>query len=53
MQKSAKPITRTQQSRKPAAPATKQARAQSGPQPLDDQQLRQVAGGTDLPHRGW
>jgi len=53
MQKSAKPITRTQPSRKQSAPAPKQTLVRTGPQPLDAQQLRQVAGGTDLPHKGW
>jgi len=51
MQKPAKPISRTQQSRKPAAPVTKTPQVQTGPQPLDEQQLRQVAGG--LPNGRW
>jgi hypothetical protein len=50
MQKSAKPIARLQQSRKQASPVNKNAQP-TGPQPLDEQQLRQVAGG--LPHNRW
>ena len=53
MQKSAKLISRVQPTRKPAAPTTKTAQAQTGPQQLDEQQLRQVSGGGGLPVKGW
>ena len=51
MQKPAQPVSRTQPSRKQSSPVNKTAQP-TGPQPLDEQQQRQVAGG-GLPHRGW
>jgi hypothetical protein len=51
MQKTVKPTTRVQHSRKQSAPTTKTSPTPTGPQPLDEQQLRQVAGG--LPHPCW
>lgn len=53
MQKAAKPISRVQSSRQPATPVTKTEQAQTGPRQLDEQQLRQVAGGGGLPVKGW
>jgi hypothetical protein len=53
MQKSAKPIPRLQSNRKSTAPVTKTAQIQTGPQQLDEQQLRQVSGGGGLPVKGW
>jgi hypothetical protein len=50
MQKPAQPASRIQPSRKQSSPVNKTAQP-STPQPLDEQQLRQVAGG--LPHRTW
>jgi len=53
MQKAVKPSSRIQPSRKPSAPVAKTSQVQTGPQPLDEQQLRQVAGGGGLPNKGW
>jgi hypothetical protein len=53
MKKLSKPTTGTQASRKQAAPVPKTSEIKSGPQPIDAQQLRHVAGGVLLPKGGW
>ncbi len=53
MQRAVKPSSRVQQSRKPATPPSKTSQVQTGPQPLDEKQLRKVAGGYSLPNGGW
>jgi hypothetical protein len=53
MQKAVKPTSRIRSPRKPAAPTTKAPQVQTGPQALDEKQLRQVSGGNSLPNGGW
>ena len=53
MKKLSKSTAGTQVSRKQSAPAPKASEIKTGPQPIDAQQLRHVAGGVALPKGGW
>jgi hypothetical protein len=52
MKKLSKPTTGTRTSRKQATPAPKTSEIKPGPQPIDAQQLRHVAGGLS-PNSNW